>query len=158
MKDFLVLNEDIAVDIGPESKNWDSGYQDWFYIQNGFWFISHNTIWDGATLVPDGPEDPNKKGYPILWLASLIHDLGYMSYMDDEGFPYSRKEIDKIFKRLMKEANFKPYSIYYRGVRWFGGVWNSAFSWYRKTFNKPRTLPNNLYEYTPKELSIIQID
>ncbi len=153
MKDFLVLDQDIAVTIGPENQSWDSGFQDWFFIHNGVWFVRENTIWNGATLVSDGPEDPNKKGYPILWKATLIHDLGYMAYIEEEDFPYSRKDIDKIFKRLMKEVDFKYYSIYYRGVRWFGGFWTSLISWYRKKFDKPRTLPNNLCEYEQSEIS-----
>ena len=146
MKEFLVLDVDTATDIGPKDRSWDSVDQNWFFINSGVWFIYKGTIWDGATAVPDGREDPNKEGYPILWLATLIHDLGYM-FMHDPDFPYSRREIDDMFRDLMEQAGFKFTVVYYLGVRWFGGVWDDIFNTYRRVFNKERQLPAHISEY-----------
>lgn len=153
--EFLVLDEDIAVPLG-EDQSWDSADQDHFFIDNGVWCVSQGTIWDGATAVPDGSEHPDKPGYPALWLASLIHDLGYM-YMDREDFPYTRREIDDLFIQLMKQVDFPFALIYYIGVRWFGGIWNTIFKTYRRVFNRERQLPAHLSDYTDTEMSIYTI-
>jgi len=152
-KTFPVLDENIAIYIGDAIKNWDGGDQDWFYIHNGWWFIKKGTIWDGATIVSDGPEDPKKPGYPITWLATLIHDLGYMFMLEDD-FPYTRKQLDKIFYDFMEKVNFKYSKLYYKGVRIFGGVWNAIIECYRKTFNMKRQMPSHLSEYERTEISV----
>ena len=144
MRDILVLDEDLAIDIGPKGRNWDSEDQEWFYIDDGIWFISQGVLWDGATLAPDGKPDPNKPHYPILWLPSLLHDLGYMALTDYDDFPYSRKEVDKIFLLYMDKSGFKFKRFYYRMVRWFGGVFSDLGIWYRKTFNKRRLYPTHI--------------
>ena len=150
---FIVLDESIAVDLGPDDRNWDSSDQDWFYINNGVWYVNAGVIWDGATAVPDGGSHPDKPGYPLIWLATLIHDLGYM-FMIEEDFPYTRKEIDKLFKRLMDEAGFSLSLIYFLGVRHFGGIWNFIFNIYRTIWHKERQLPAHLDEYTLTEISV----
>jgi hypothetical protein len=152
MKDFLVLDQDIAVYIGPSGTNWDAGDQDWFYINDGYWIVQAGTIWDGATAVWDGGEHPNKPGFPLLWCSSLIHDLGYV-FMLEDGFPYTKKEIDKIFMRLMEAEGFKFSLIYYYGVRIFGGIWNTLADCYRNSFNKERQLPAHLGEYEIIDIS-----
>ena len=150
MATVLILDEDLAIPINDESVNWDSGYQSWFFISEGVWYIQAGTMWDGATAVPDGKEDPDKPGYPILWLASLIHDLGYMG-LDDDSFPLSRNEIDRLFRRFMKQSNFKYRKIYYFGVRYFGYIWNTVSMWYRKTFKIERSLPAHISDYSDNE-------
>lgn len=146
MKDFLVLDSDVAVDIGPKNFNWDSGDQEWFYIQDGVWYIAKGTIWDGATLAPDGLEDPLHPSYPILWFPTLLHDLGYMALTDYDDFPYTRRQVDKLFLKYMTQVDFKYRKFYYRAVRWFGGVFSELGIWYRKIFNKQRNMPTHLSE------------
>jgi len=153
-KIFLVLDENLAIPVGKKIVSWSDSTQDWFFIEDGVWFISLDTIWDGATGVPDGKEDPNKPGYPVLWKASLIHDLGYM-FMEHEDFPYSRKEIDAIFLELMKDADFRCAFLYYLGVRSFGGAWNQLSMWYRVVLNTERQLPSHLSVYTRSEILVI---
>jgi len=143
-KKYLILDEDIAVDIGPSDKNWSSEKYPWFYIEDGIWHIQKNTIWDGATLAYDGPESEDKPGYPILWLSTLIHDVGCMGIYDTEDFPYTRRQVDRIFRRQMKEVGFELYNIYYRAVRHIGTFFSEVISWYRKTFKVKRRLPNHL--------------
>ena len=151
---FLVLDEDIAIPISLNDRNWDGSDQDWFFIDSGVWYIKRGTIWDGATAVPDGRESPTKPGYPLLWLASLIHDLGYM-FMCCDDFPYTRKEIDDIFMRLMKAVNFPLRQVYYLGVRIFGGVWERIFAAYRDIMKKERQLPGHLEaDYEATEIQI----
>ena len=153
---FLVLDEDIAIPISLNDRNWDGSDQDWFFIDSGVWYIKRGTIWDGATAVPDGGDSPTKPGYPLLWLASLIHDLGYM-FMCEHDFPYTRKEIDKIFDQLMQKANFRFHDIYYLGVRWFGGIWERIFATYRRIMKKERQLPGHIgedYHSTEVDVSI----
>lgn len=77
---------------------------------DGTLFIPKGYAWDGATFAPD---------FPQLYYPTLVHDALYQFLPHT---PMSRKEIDDIFLRQMQEANFKLAKIYYRAVRWFGGV------------------------------------
>lgn len=79
-------------------------------LPNGAIFIPKGYSWDGATLAPDFPE---------LYYPTLVHDALYQFLPHT---PMSRKEIDDIFLKMMQEENFKYAKIYYRAVRWFGGI------------------------------------
>ena len=92
--------------------------------------------WDGCTPkweisdfiigTPDGRLDW-ETGEAITYYASMIHDV-LCQYGMNEGFPVSRKEADMIFKQILKDAEFKPYWIYYYLIRIFvGSLTNSNF-------------------------------
>lgn len=155
-RELLILDESIAVPVGPPGVYWDDATVDWFFISDGIWFVEQGTIWDGASAVPDGGESSEKPGYPVTWKASLLHDLGYM-FMTTPDFPYTRKEVDDIFYRLLKEADFHFDWLYYAGVRVFGGVWNSLFNWYRDTFNVSRQYPAHVTDYGEIHWEVIGI-
>jgi hypothetical protein len=147
-RNLYILDQNVVWDSGIRGIDWESDEFPWLIIDDGHWFISCGVCWDGATGVPDGPEDPNKKGFPISWLATLIHDIGYLMLQADEDFPYSRKQIDLFFKQLLKEARFKLYNLYYFGVRVFGGLWSRLSVWFNKIFNVgPRRRPIFIEDY-----------
>ena len=145
IKNALILDENIALPMSDSDVCWYSSTQDWFFIENGIWVMSQGIIWDGATGVPDGDEDPNKPGYPKLWLASLVHDLG-LAFLEEE-LPHTKKEIDKMFLVLMKRAGFKWRWVYYIGVRTFGTIWSHIFDFIQDKFHLERKLPSHISEY-----------
>jgi hypothetical protein len=73
---------------------------------------------DGATLVPDGRIDP-ATGLPRTYFAALVHDVLYIEF-PKHGIP--RRQIERLFLRMLREANFKPAWLYYAGTSIFGGV------------------------------------
>lgn len=106
--------------------------------------------WDGCSPkiklfgkiigTPDGRIDP-KTNKPKTYYASMFHDAIYQFKKADRML-ISRKESDIIFKIMLQKSTFKPWKLYYRGVRWGGvflGKWNSkrtqkgikitAYSW-----------------------------
>lgn len=76
----------------------------------GILTVFEGYAWDGATLAPD---------YAEIYYATLVHDALYQFLPNT---PMSRKAIDDIFLKMMQENNFKYAKIYYRAVRWFGGI------------------------------------
>ena len=147
-KDYLILDEDVVWDSGKRGNCWECGDFPWITIYDGYWFIARGTAWDGATMVPDGAEDPNKAGYPITWLASLIHDLGVYFLHTVDDFPYSKRQIDRFFFIIMAKAGFKWAWVFFVGVRVFGGVFGYFSRLYRKiTKTKSQHDPTFLYGY-----------
>lgn len=126
----LALIETIVWDSGKRDVNWESKDR-LLVITNGFWHIKVGYEWDGTSGVPDGPfiTDHLPPVYtidnkvPITWKASLIHDIGY-EYMDEEDFPYTRKEIDNYFRILLEECGFKYSKLYWWGVRTLGAIYH----------------------------------
>ena len=112
----LVLDIDLEWNSGTKGVYFihPAGYG--FKIIDGIWYIPKGYYWNGCNYVWDGREDPNKKGFPITWKASLIHDIG-CKYWRYNCFPYARPAIDKFFFNLLKEVNFKWDKTYYIGVR-----------------------------------------
>jgi hypothetical protein len=115
----LTLDRDVQIRIG-DGKNWGSEDSS-FFIRDGVWNLKKGINWDGTTVVPDGRPDAEIPTYPITWRASLCHDMGYYTLNRDKSFPYTRKEVDKVFLQLMLESGFKYAYLYYWGVRKFGG-------------------------------------
>jgi hypothetical protein len=85
--------------------------------------------WDGCTpkwsllgLVivgtPDGHVDIRTEK-PLTYYASLVHDVFYQ-YL--EHVPVSKKEIDRQFYEMLREAGFPLAGIYYLFVSLFGGL------------------------------------
>jgi len=132
---FLILDENIVWDSGRRGINWYPSDDDeaiGFVIENGYWYISKGWSWDGATMAPEGPEDPLKEGYPLIWLATLGHDLGIYFLNEEDDFPYSKADVDRAFFSIMLKRNSKLSYIYYWAVRIFGGL----FHIFSKTFRK----------------------
>ena len=108
----------------------------WLEISAGEWMIKKGFKWNGTTAVPDGPNHPDPNSIPVMslskhpipltWEASLVHDVG-CKYIYEEGFPYTRKEVDQIFYALLKKINFKYAKLYYIGVRLFGIIFGKLF-------------------------------
>jgi hypothetical protein len=73
---------------------------------------------DGSTFSPDGRRDP-QTGKPRMYYPALVHDALYVFLPHT---PLSRREIDDIFKRMMREAGFRPAWLYFAAVRALGGV------------------------------------
>lgn len=85
--------------------------------------------WDGCTPkfsflglaiigIPDGHIDIDTM-QPKTYYASLVHDAFYQ-YLTD--VPVSKKEIDKLFFKMLKERFFPLSRLYYIAVRLFGGL------------------------------------
>lgn len=133
----LTLTQSFTWDSGKKGVNWESEDR-MLIIINGVWHIKYGFEWDGTTGVSDGPylKEPHhapilssKHDIPITWMASLIHDLGYV-YMDEKDFPYSRKEIDIYFHQLLVKCGFKYHKLYLWGVRKLGAIYH----WVRAIF------------------------
>lgn len=102
--------------------------------------ITRGYAWDGCTPkfclfdiltgVPDGVVH-ERTGKPKTYFASLIHDALYQFLPD--GLPFTRKDADEFFLRLMAESDFSPRWIYWAAVRLFGGLFRSAARKVRKT-------------------------
>lgn len=57
---------------------------------------------------------------PKTYVASLVHDALYQ-FMDDPKMPYSRKQMDQMFLRLLKDTEFSLRYLYYGALRLLGG-------------------------------------
>lgn len=126
----LILDEDLVWDSGKRGRNWKCA-DGFCEIIDGYCYIKKGKIWDGTTFVPDGPEDPNKPGYPVTWKASLIHDIGCAETYNI-NFPYSRDEIDVYFRKELVKCGFEHPSLYYRGVWAFTHTVFKARMWWKK--------------------------
>lgn len=88
----------------------------WMEITRYSIIIHKKYAWDGCTP---------KRWFGIWWgtpdfkktiIASLIHDA-LLQFSSTKHFPLSRKEVDSIFKELLRKNNFSLYHLYYLGVR-----------------------------------------
>lgn len=84
--------------------------------------------WDGCTPkwsllglaiigTPDGHVDIRTEK-PLTYYASLVHDAFYQ-YLED--VPVTKREIDRQFYEMLRDAGFPLARIYYFFVRAFGG-------------------------------------
>jgi hypothetical protein len=87
----------------------------WLRITQHSIIVSKEYAWDGCTPkiwkgiwwgVPDFNENI---------LASLIHDI--LLQFHKEEFPFTREQIDMIFKDIMINSGFKLWWIYYNVVK-----------------------------------------
>lgn len=94
--------------------------------------IEPGYAWDGCSptwklfgwlLVgtPDGATDP-VNGYPYTYAASCIHDALYQ-FLDDPKMPYTREQIDLIFRERLLQDQFPAAEWYYQAVHWFGRMY-----------------------------------
>jgi hypothetical protein len=96
--------------------------------EDGLIYIPAGYSWDGNSLkfclvgrvvgTPDGRIDP-RTGKPVTYYASLVHDALYQ-YILAHKIP--RKQIDDLYLKMLREAEFKSAGLYYRAVRLFGGI------------------------------------
>ena len=87
--------------------------------------IEPEYTWDGCSPkfkwgwllfgTPDGAPDP-VTGYPYTYYASLIHDA-LLQWVDDPKMPYTREQIDVIFRERLREDRFPAAEMYYTAVR-----------------------------------------
>ncbi len=121
--------------------------------KDGRIFILPDYSWDGCSPkfffldiyfgTPDGiiHEDTLK---PKTYYASLFHDALYQFFK--KGGPYSLKDADKVFLKLMKKYNFRLSSIYYYGVRLFGNLWRRILNLKRKNSGSMEIIHNDHLE------------
>lgn len=113
----------------------------WLKIQtNGKITIKGNQgegyAWDGCSPkikifgkiigTPDGLIDP-RTNKPKTYYASMFHDAIYQ-FKKHPHMQLSRKEADIIFRIMLQRGNFKAWKLYYKVVRWGGGIygrWNT---------------------------------
>src|SRR3989441_12713724 len=89
--------------------------------------VAARSAWDGCTpkfCIPDillGTPDrlvDSKTTQPKTYYASLVHDALYQFLLD--GLPFTRRQADGCFLRLMGQTGFAPRYVYWAAVRIFG--------------------------------------
>ena len=126
----LKLTRDVhwicPINIGNRTWTSKDGY---LVITGDLWTFKKDYEWNGATGVPSGEADKSpdlpvisltNKPVPILWMATLVHDVGCDESTNDPTFPFKRFMIDYFFYELSKIANFRWSLLYYIGVRVLG--------------------------------------
>jgi len=99
---------------------------------------------------PDGYKDSSME-FPITWKASLIHDAFYQ-YL--HVIPFHKKEVDKIFRDLLKQVEFDLWWVYYMAVRIRGGRGIKQKGLHGKYMKKHRPIYlENVAKAKSKELS-----
>lgn len=149
----LELLEDLVWDSKKKNANYTSS-DGQLNIVDGVWTIKKGFKWNGCTAVPDGDAIPSSEkipvksnlGYvPITYIASCIHDIGYLN-LSNGNFPYTKEDIDNYFQDELKKAKFKYAETYYWGVVVFGGWARRLAKLYDKIvdmigFNPAKKLP-----------------
>ena len=89
-------------------------------IKKGYQFIGCSPkvqLFGHVVGTPDGKIDP-KTGKPLTFYCSMVHDA--MTMNDDEpNMPYTRKEMDDLFKHMLYEVGWKYSKLYWIAVRAF---------------------------------------
>lgn len=104
--------------------------REWLSIdEEGFITIPAGYSWNGCSpsvkcfdwgyIGPPNGTIQKDTGVHKTYFASVVHDALYQ-FMDDPNMPYTRKQIDKIFLSMLREAKFSLRYPYYYSVRWFG--------------------------------------
>lgn len=90
---------------------------DFIKCEDGFITLKKGFKCDGCSLSPD---------FDKCIDACLVHDglYTYLRILQKEA-KITREEADKCFRFLMKRKRFKLSWIYFKAVRWFGGIHNS---------------------------------
>jgi len=89
--------------------------------------VTQGYAWDGCSPkvcifdillgTPDGVVDSTTK-LPKTYYASLVHDALYQFLLD--GLPFTRRQADGCFLRLMGQTGFALRYVYWAAVRTFG--------------------------------------
>jgi hypothetical protein len=96
----------------------------------GVMLLRHGYSWDGCTLAPDGPINP-ETGKPYTYAASAFHDFGYQ-FADEIGEVWGRSVSDVLewfddaFRFVMEQDGVEPWrrKVYYAAVRALGRPFN----------------------------------
>jgi hypothetical protein len=98
----------------------------WLSIDvNGKITIEAGYAWDGCSPkfcvlgrmigTPDGAPSP-LTGLPRTYFASLVHDA-LLQWVHDPAMPFTRLQIDRIFRDILEEDGWSAAWLYYAGVR-----------------------------------------
>ena len=100
--------------------------------KNGLVRVFKDYSWDGCSPkiklgdmligTPEGAVN-SETGYVYTYSASCLHDALYQ-FIKHPYMPFSRQQIDKIFKNRLDADGFKYSKIYYVAVRLFGGLFS----------------------------------
>lgn len=99
----------------------------WMVINHNEIIISKNYAWDGCTP---------KKWWGMWWgtpdfkktiIASLIHD-SLIQFSNCDHFPFTRDEIDQVFRNILSGGNFTFTPIYYLGVKVGSMIYTKPYS------------------------------
>jgi hypothetical protein len=107
--------------------------------QSGTITVTQGYAWDGCSPkicifdillgTPDGVVDSTTKR-PKTYYASLVHDALYQFLLD--GLPFTRRQVDGCFLRLMGQTRFAPRYVYWAAVRIFGWLFVAQHRFKRK--------------------------
>lgn len=111
-----LLNQDYVYQTGIVGKGYSC--EIFNLSESGIITVFAGFEFDGATLVPDGRIDPST-GLPRTYFAALVHDVLYIEFPKHQ---IPRREIERLFYRMLKEADFKFAKLYFWGTSVFGGI------------------------------------
>jgi Protein of unknown function (DUF1353) len=86
-------------------------------------------VFDLVVGTPDGVVDSRTKQRKTYY-ASLVHDAMYQFLLD--GLPYTRRQVDGCFRRLMAATGFDLRWVYWAAVRTFGWFFVGLHRYKRK--------------------------
>ena len=109
---ILILKKDFIWDSDEKKIIYFQSKDDYLIIKNNLWFFKKGFQWDGVTNFWCGPEDINNSGYPITWMATLIHDAGCKYWNEDKYFPCSRFKADWLFFKLLRNLDNKLFRYF----------------------------------------------
>ena len=100
---------------------------DWIHLHpDRTLVVSAHYAWNGCSPkfrykdmvfgTPEGVLNP-ESGYSKTYLPSLCHDA---LYQFSKELPFTRKEVDQEFLRLLQKEEFRAAKLYYWAVRVFG--------------------------------------
>lgn len=103
--------------------------------QNGDITVIADYAWDGCSPkikvmdwvylgTPDGTMDW-ATGKPVTWEASMIHDALYQ-FRQHADMPFTRRDMDEIFRDILRQKGFSLSTIYFWGVRLFGSAYSAC--------------------------------
>jgi len=109
--------------------------------------VTRGYAWDGCSPkicvfdivlgTPDGVVDSTTK-QPKTYYASLVHDALYQFLLD--GLPFSRRQADGCFLRLMAQTGFTPRYVYWAVVRALGWLIVAQHRYKRRNRGTKRAL------------------
>lgn len=137
----------------PHDFSWESGLPvaaDWAFRdktgtvrlivrRSGTVTVTQRYAWDGCSPkvcvfdvllgTPDGVVASTTK-QPKTYYASLVHDALYQFLLD--GLPFTRRQADSCFLRLMAQTGFAPRYLYWAAVRLCGWLFVAQHRYKRK--------------------------
>jgi len=107
---------------------------DWITIYLNGCIIVHGSrgagySWDGCSpkfklfgKILGTPDGKSLGDYPVTYYASMLHDV---LYQNKSKLPFSRLQVDLVFKDMLEKVGFEYTNVYYFFVRKFGGLYGS---------------------------------